>query len=113
LRDGLKRAPKNAALHHALGLALVRAKRQQQALAELEQATKLDPSNARFALVYAVALHSAGRVDAAIANLAKASTAHPDDTDILAALSSFYRERGNVAEAQRYAEQLRKVVGAR
>ncbi|HEY2849606.1 MAG TPA: hypothetical protein VGI97_06990 [Gemmatimonadaceae bacterium] len=42
-----------------------------------------------------------------------ANAAHPDDTEILAALSSFYRESGNDAEAKRYAEQFRKVVGAR
>lgn len=110
LRDGLERAPKSAALHYALGLALVRAKRNDQALQELAQATKLDPGNARFAYVYGVGLHSAGRVDAAIETLAKASSAHPADTDILQALASFYRERGDEARAQRYAERLREVA---
>ena len=47
-------------LHHSLGLALVRQKQTQDALAELEQATILDPANARFSFVYAVALHSTG-----------------------------------------------------
>jgi predicted CXXCH cytochrome family protein len=113
LRDGLARSPKSAALHHALGLALVRAKRSDQALQELAQATKLDPGNARFAYVYGVALHSAGRSDAAIAMLVQASAAHPANTDILQALASFYRDQGNEAEAQRYAERLREVTARR
>jgi Flp pilus assembly protein TadD len=48
LRDGLRTAPKSAMLHHALGLALVRTKRADQALAEFERATILEPTNARF-----------------------------------------------------------------
>ena len=112
LREGLKQSPKSAALHHALGLALVRGKRHDLALAELGQAAKLDPGNARFAYVYGVALHSAGRRDEAVATLVKASAAHPSDRDILEALASFYRDRGDEAAARRYAEQLRAVAGA-
>ena len=52
LRQGLKVAPKSALLHHALGLALVRMKRNDEALGELERATMLEPGNARFAYVY-------------------------------------------------------------
>jgi len=113
LRDGLKVSPKSAVLHHALGLTLVRAKRNDQALAELAQAANLDPSSARFSYVYGVALHSSGRIDAAVATLAKASLAHPADTDILEALASFHHERGNEAEAKRYVERLRTVVAKR
>ena len=113
LRKGLQPLPKNAALHHALGLALVRAKRTDQALQELAQAVKLDPGNARFAYVYGVALHSAGRVDAATEVLVRASAAHPADADILGALASFYRDRGNNEQAQRYADRLRSVEMAR
>src|SRR5262249_12308633 len=69
LREGLRVAPKSAILHHALGLALVRMKRSDEALRELERATILDPANARFSYVYAVALHSTGKADAAVARL--------------------------------------------
>jgi Flp pilus assembly protein TadD len=100
-------------LHHALGLALVRVKRHKQALEELALATRLDPSNARFAYVHGVALHSSGRVDAAIATLVKASAQHPADTDILSALASFNRDRGNEVEARRYADKLRQVTAQR
>jgi Tfp pilus assembly protein PilF len=107
LRVGLKRAPKNAALHYALGLALVRQKNTQAALAELEQATILEPGNGRFAYVYAVALHSTGKVDAAIARLEKTLLAHPNDRDLLQALASFHAGRGDRLAANYYAERLR------
>jgi Tfp pilus assembly protein PilF len=107
LREGLKIAPKNAILHHSLGLALVRMKRRDAALAELEQATILDPENARFSYVYAVALHSAGKSDEAIARLKKNLADHPNNRDVLAALVSFYRARGQGAEAKKYADRLK------
>jgi Flp pilus assembly protein TadD len=107
LREGLKVAPKNPVLHHTLGLTLVRMKRIDAALAELELATTLEPGNARFAYVYAVALHSTGKSDAAIARLEKTLQAHPNDRDILAALVSFHKARGEDVEAKKYAERLR------
>jgi tetratricopeptide (TPR) repeat protein len=55
LREGLTHAPDNATLHHALGLSLVRQKKDAEALRELKRATELDPGNARFAYVYGVA----------------------------------------------------------
>jgi Flp pilus assembly protein TadD len=60
LRNGLKVAPGNAALWHALGLALVRDHRSGEALEALKKATALDPSNARFADVYRIALAELG-----------------------------------------------------
>jgi len=96
-------------LHHALGLALVRLKRTDAALSELESATVLEPGNARFAYVYAVALHSTGKSDAAIARLEKTLLAHPNDRDILEALASFHSARGDNAAANPYAERLRKL----
>ena len=107
LRGGLKITPKSAILHHALGLALVRMRRTDEALGELERATTLEPGNARLAYVYAVALHSTGKQDAAIAMLEKMLLAHPHDREILQALASFHQERGENAAAKKYAEHLR------
>ena len=109
LRDGLKIMPKSAMLHHALGLALVRMKRTDAALGELERATVLDPGNARFAYVYSVALHSTGKSDAAIKRLEKTLMAHPNDREILQALASFHQVRGEIATAKRYAARLREL----
>jgi len=55
LREGLALVPDAAALHHALGLSLVRQQRRQEALRELRRATELEPSNPRFKYVYDVA----------------------------------------------------------
>ena len=109
LRDGLKIAPKNAMLRHALGLALVRLKRSDAALGELERATALEPGNARFGYVYAVALHSTGKSDAAIARLEKTLAAHPNDRDVLQALASFHEARGETAAAKKYAARLQAI----
>ena len=106
LRDGLKIAPKSAILHHGLGLALVRMKRPDAALGELERAAILESANARFTYVYAVALHSMGQVKAAIARLEQAHLVHPNDRDILQALASFHEARGESAAAKKYADRL-------
>jgi tetratricopeptide (TPR) repeat protein len=55
LREGLLQAPRDASLHHALGLALVRQQRPAEALRELKRATELAPGNQRFAYVYGIA----------------------------------------------------------
>ena len=57
LRAALAASPRDAGLHHALGLALARLKRPDEALAELRRAAELEPEQARYAYVYAVALH--------------------------------------------------------
>jgi predicted CXXCH cytochrome family protein len=106
LREGLVKVPGDASLHHALGLALVRLQRLDEALAELKRATELDPANARFVYVYAVALHSTGNVEAAIESLKAALAAHPYDRDILQALAGFHAERGDVEAARDYAARL-------
>jgi predicted CXXCH cytochrome family protein len=60
LRAGLERVPRDATLHHALGLALVRQGRGEEALRELKLATQLAPGNERFAYVYNVARNELG-----------------------------------------------------
>jgi Tfp pilus assembly protein PilF len=109
LRDGLQIAPKNATLHHALGLALVRLKRNDAGLDELERAAALEPGNARFAYVYGVALHSSGKTNEAIALLNKTLASHPNDRAVLEALASFYHARGKTVEARKYADRLRSL----
>jgi Flp pilus assembly protein TadD len=61
LREGLAVAPEAAALHHALGLSLVRQQRKSEALRELRRATELDPANQRFKYVYDVARTELGK----------------------------------------------------
>jgi predicted CXXCH cytochrome family protein len=92
LRQGLTAEPASSVLHYALGLALVRLKRIDEAVNELERANLLDAGNARFAFAYGVALQSVGKIAAAKATLAKALAAHPDDTDVRAALASVTKD---------------------
>lgn len=106
LRSALRASPRDAGLHHVLGLTLVRLKQLEGALAELRQATVLEPDRARYAYVYAVALNSAGKGAEAIAVLKKVAIQHPQDRDTLMALVTFTREAGEIDAAFQYAEQL-------
>jgi tetratricopeptide (TPR) repeat protein len=110
LRAAIGASPQDAGLHHALGLALTRLKRREEALDELRRAAELDPERARYAYVYAVGLHSAGHVDDAMAALKASLARHPGDRDTLLALVSFSRDVGDVATALDYAEQLARAA---
>ncbi len=88
LRVALKIDREQADVHHALGLALVRMNRLDEALGELEFAAGARPDNARYAYVFAVALHSAGKVDRAVSVLRRAAAEHPADRDLRAFLES-------------------------
>ena len=110
LRAAIVASPKDAGLHHALGLTLTRLKRPDDALGELRQAAELEPERARYAYVYAVALHSAGRRDEAMTVLKDVVTRHPDDRDTLLALVSYSRDAGDFGTALEYAERLARVA---
>jgi predicted CXXCH cytochrome family protein len=106
LRETATAAPRDAGLHHALGLALVRQKKTDEALAELRRAVELAPDQAQYSYVYAVGLHSAGHVDDAIAALKENLSRHPHNRDSLLAITTFYRDAGNIAAALEYAQRL-------
>ena len=106
LRRGLRHAPDAAAVHHALGLALVRLRRGEEALRALQRATELAPADVRFAYVFAVALHSGGDTARAVAVLERTHARHPGDFDVLMALATFERDRGARAIARQWAERL-------
>jgi tetratricopeptide (TPR) repeat protein len=113
LREAIREAPANGDVHHALGLSLVRQQRLEEAVAELEQATRLSPDEARYVYVYAVALHSTGKPDQAILVLQGAHNRFPGNTDILSALVAFHRESGNTAAASAYAGKLDALVSGK
>lgn len=99
--------PNAAEAYHALGLSLVRLQRYPEALEALATAVRLEPDDASLAYVYAVALNSLGQSSQAILNLQAAVAKHPRNRDLLTALVSFLRDSGDMAGAQKYAEQLR------
>ncbi|HYZ47666.1 MAG TPA: tetratricopeptide repeat protein [Sphingomonas sp.] len=110
LRDALSRSERDASLHYALGLVVVRQKRPDAALDALRRAATLDPDQARYAYVYAAGLHSAGRRDDALAVLKESLRRHPNDRGALSAAITFSREKGDAAAALEYAERLSRLM---
>ena len=109
LRHGLVRSPKAAALHHSLGLSLIRQRDRAQATKEFAIAAQLDPANARYAYVYGVALHDTGQPAKAREVLAAAVTRQPFDRDLLLVLAQYASEAGDREAAKRYVARLREV----
>ena len=110
MRAAIETSPQDAGLHHALGLALVRAKQSGQALDELRRASELDPAQARYAYVHAIALNSAGRREEALAALKDTLARHPADRDTLMALVSISRDAGDPVSALDYAQRLARIA---
>ncbi len=107
LTDGLAVAGDSAPLHHALGLAYARQRKDPAAaLRELARAAQLAPDSARYAYVYAVALHSFGRAPEAIRTLEAAAARWPADREILRALATMQRDAGRPEAARKAAEAL-------
>jgi Flp pilus assembly protein TadD len=96
-------------LHHALGLSLIRQKRNAEGLPELRSAASLAPTSGRFAYVYAVALNSGGRSPEAIKVLNAALVRQPYDRDILSGLAYFNAQAGKRDIAMGYVKQLREL----
>jgi Flp pilus assembly protein TadD len=106
LREGLEASPKDASLHHALGLLLVRTRSMPEATAELERAAQLAPESARYTYVYAVALNSAGKQAEALRQLKDNEHRHPADRDTLFALVDLLRKHNDRQHAMDYAKAL-------
>jgi Flp pilus assembly protein TadD len=109
LRAGLRVAEGTAALHHALGLTLVRQKKTDEALRELALASKEAPGDVRYAYVYGVALHDSGKRREGIEALEAALARHPGDRDLLLALEGYAREAGDSEKAASYLGRLRAI----
>lgn len=106
LRQGLKKAASKPALHHALGLALVRAKRMEEALTHLKASYALQPEDAHAGYVYAVALFDTGKRRHAYRVLEQLHGRFAANLEVLSALVSYARTLGQTADAQRYRAKL-------
>lgn len=109
LLQGLAAAPDDGALEHALGLALIRASKAEEAMTHLARAATLAPQTPRFAYVHAVALHSVGKTPEARARLQAALAQHPYDPDLLTLGFSLADEAGDRAAMRTYARQLAEI----
>ncbi len=108
LLRGLRRSPRNGALHFALGLACIRTDRRQEGIEHLASSVSLEPANPRFAHAYALALAEAGASDRARTILESALERNPYARDIGVALVALCRSSGRFDLAVRHAEQLRR-----
>ncbi len=106
LRDGLKQIPDGPALHHSMGLLMVRKSGAEAALPWLQESVRLAPDQVRYQYVYAVALHGVDRREEAIAQLESAYGRYPANAEVLIALVGYQREAGDLVSARNYAGQL-------
>jgi len=106
LRKALVANASEGALHHALGLSLIRQRRTDEALPELAKGATLAPDDPRFVYVYAVALHDLGQPRQALEVMRGALTRFPNDANILSALVSYELEAGDVSAALSHVESL-------
>ncbi|MCX7563127.1 multiheme c-type cytochrome [Xanthomonadaceae bacterium XH05] len=106
LRTALEQRPDAAELHHALGLSLVRQRRLQEALIELQRAAELAPAQARYTYVLAVALNDGGQPDLARDWLNRGLEHHPYEIDLLRALAIYELEAGNHQTARALTQRL-------
>jgi predicted CXXCH cytochrome family protein len=95
LREALTRYPDSADVRHSLGLTLVRAKRMEEAVAELGSAAAAAPRNPRYSFVHALALDTLGRHDEAMALMKAAHQRFTGDRDILSALLAWSARAGD------------------
>jgi len=106
LRSGIETNPDNAALHYVYGLLLIRQQRYTDATGELARAAELGPDNARYGYVYALALQKIGDIDKALVTLRGVYGRHPENREVLLALATMHRDRGNLEDAKGYARTL-------
>lgn len=109
LRDAIAREPLDASLEFALGLAMIRQTRYNDALRRFAAAVHYDPKNPRYNYVYAVALYDSGRKGDAIATLEASLKSNAYDQNSLTSLTEWLAESGNSAEALVYAERLEQL----
>jgi Tfp pilus assembly protein PilF len=109
LSTGLRLDANDAALTHAMGLALVRGGEVEKALEYLSKAAGLAPDNIRYSYVQAIALHSVGKADDALELLESIHERHPADFETAWALATINRDTGNIEQARHYAQSLAEI----
>ena len=88
LREGVAAIPTDAALHHSLGLSLVRSGNLKDAIPELQRAVRLEPNNAEFLRDYAIGLNDFGNRGGAIRAAGRLVYLYPKDSSARRLLQS-------------------------
>lgn len=109
IRAALGCDERSAAAWHALGLWQVRAKQSRAALASLQKAVELSPTDPRFSYVLAVALAGGGDRSRAMRVLEAALKHRPNDASTLQALASYSREAGHSEREAELRKQLQQL----
>ena len=99
LRQALKLAPDDAMVRYALGLALHRLGKPDEALLELERAARAAPGQPRLRLAWALSLSASGRRDEAIERLSEAIESGMSDADVFQAAVSLLSQDGQITRA--------------
>ena len=110
LNNGMRLFPDAPELLHARGLLLVRRGDQSGAMEWFQRSAESQPENPRFAYVYGVALGWANQTEGAISVFEEALAVHPYDREILTALATYNRDRGDLEAAIAFAERLVEVA---
>jgi predicted CXXCH cytochrome family protein len=114
LKTGLEaqreEGPHSAALHHSLGLALIRERRYDDAIAELQAAARAAPTYTQYAYVLGVALYDTGKKKEGLRTLENALRLRPYDRNLLTALAAYAREAGNAEAEKAYLGSLSRAV---
>jgi len=107
LLDGaMSRTTEDAGLPFALALSLVRADRAAEALEFIERAAELAPDEPYYAYALGVGLYSGGEPERALAVLGDAHERYPGYRDILFALATMHRDRGEIGPALTYTQRM-------
>jgi tetratricopeptide (TPR) repeat protein len=106
LRTALLKLPGQSALHHSLGLFLVRQDRLSEATSELLLAAESEDAIPRYALAYALAIDAQGESAEAATYLEAALIRFETDRTLVAALANIYMRMGNESAARKLAERL-------
>jgi predicted CXXCH cytochrome family protein len=102
-------APNLAEPRYGHALALVRVRRLDDAIGELQEAIRLDPGNTRYASTLAIALDSAGRTGDAFHILVAAAERDQSDPNILSTLVQLGLKLGRYRETLPFAEALARL----
>lgn len=100
LRVTLHAHPESALLQHALGLALIREGKGEQALQALRDAVRLEPENSQYRYVLAIALYDTGQQESALTELRTLLTRRPSHRVARLTLANYLRQAGKEKEAQ-------------
>jgi tetratricopeptide (TPR) repeat protein len=106
LRRAVALAPGDPRPRYALGLWLARAGRAREATEALAEAARRAPHEPRYAFAHGLALASEGRGAEARRVLEAGHARFPEDRDLLLALATRARDRGDLDEARRHARAL-------